>query len=31
MVLEAGARPELVALPGAGVSTDDLLPPPADT
>ncbi len=31
MVLEAGARAELVALPGAVVSTDDLLPPPADT
>ena len=31
MVLEAGARLELVALPGALVSTDDLLPPPADT
>ena len=31
MVLEAGARLELVVLPGAVVSTDDLLPPPADT
>jgi len=26
-----GARLELVALPDALVSTDDLLPPPADT
>ena len=29
-VLATGARLELVALPGALVSTDDLLPPPAD-
>ena len=30
-ILGIGARLELVALPGALVSTDDLLPPPADT
>ena len=30
-VVATGARLELVALPGAVVSTDDLLPPPADS
>jgi len=30
-ILGIGASLELVALPGALVSTDDLLPPPADT
>jgi hypothetical protein len=28
-VVGRGERPDLVALPGASVSTDDLLPPPS--